>query len=81
MRAGATPRPLFRFIRLSPCFQSVTLSDEPVVHSVDHHPLEREDHDPPTPYNFEYKVHDQKNSNYHERAESSDGKVVRGFYR
>lgn len=61
----------------------MTLSEEPLGHSADH-ALEREDHhehDSPTPYNFEYKVHDQKNSNYHERAESSDGKVVRGFYR
>ncbi|XP_034236783.1 proline-rich protein HaeIII subfamily 1-like, partial [Thrips palmi] len=64
--------------------QSVTLSEERVVHSVDH-ALERShdqdhEHEPPSPYKFEYKVHDQKNSNYHERAESSDGKVVRGFY-
>ncbi|KAK3928421.1 Adult-specific cuticular protein ACP-20 [Frankliniella fusca] len=58
-----------------------------VVHTLDHkasapHALERshDEHDRPTPYKFEYKVHDQKNHNYYERAESSDGQVVRGFY-
>ncbi|XP_026284825.1 serine/threonine-protein phosphatase 1 regulatory subunit 10-like [Frankliniella occidentalis] len=72
--------------------QSVTLSEERVVHTLDHqahppHALERShdhaldhDHDHSTPYKFEYKVHDQKNHNYYERAESSDGQVVRGFY-
>lgn len=62
----------------------MTLSDlrSLTEHTVHELARDRNDHhDHSKPYKFEYKVHDEKSTNYHERAESSDGDVVRGFYR